>query len=750
MANTYIRTERVRTPGSGIQDNLSPPDHDANAVDLLDTIGYICSQIADITGETTWEAAPDDTIVNLAARTNFADKLALRRVDLLTDITVTAAQNWMQLVVASQHVPAGKVKAIAGGQRGLISALHTGTWNTHSLDEVAGSTTISPKNMLLVWNGDTGDEITSDGQRVYALLQHESGATDGTAFTDVTPERCQVSFVRVNATYDDLEACPVADIATTKVNMSWVEREDLDAWTEQDFLQDQTRIDLGAAGQNVTLDNAIDNQGVTPATQTTNTEWRINDDASLTFEDSTGGKTLLGISPAAAGDTIEMNLDDLDINTVNAADFSQGVKVDTAGTTINVGVTSGQIDAGAAALKVASTGAAVTIDGVGVAIVTNAGDLAVNTNDLFVDSSENRIGFQTATPLAPLHMDALTTNAEAIRLDDNTGAPGIFVVDADPNGSITGAKGSIALDYTNGKLHVNTDGSTAWDDLSTGAIESLDIVAQAAQGTDVGTTTGSLTGDVDFRGAVNQINIERESATLATIGLAEAIEVETIGSRNNVSNIIDLDTATNGMQLASDAEVDINATAGVTVDGTTIAITGTDTSSFTMNANDAGAKTLTIEANNAGAGAADILLSADDDVKFTTTEDTALPLTDSTSGSIAAMFGGGLTSVGAAILKAGGLADMGIKVFTAGANYAQDVNVPGAVQSIADYPIDMNTPSTVEQLIFLNGELLVGGNGSTNNDVYVGDTAASGDVKFDFPKGIKTGDIIISVTIPRN
>ena len=47
--------------------------------------------------------------------------------------------------------------------------------------------------------------------------------------------------------------------------------------------------------------------------------------------------------------------------------------------------------------------------------------------------------------------------------------------------------------------------------------------------------------------------------------------------------------------------------------------------------------------------------------------------------------------------------------------------------------------------LFLNGRLLYGGNPTTKNDVYEGDTPANGDIKVDFPKGVKTGDIFISI-----
>jgi hypothetical protein len=369
MATSRLRLQDVFSEGSGIDDTLTPTDHDANAVDHADTVNYLASQIADILGEVAWENAPDDSIANLAARTNFADKLALRELQLLTDISVTAAQNWEALSVAGSEVPAGKVKAIGASQRGLVTALHAGTWNTHSLDEVAGDNALSPKNLLAVVDGATGDPIlTSGGYKIWALLQHESGATDATAFTDTTPERAQVSFVIPNATHDDLIACPVGDIAGKTVNLSFVEREDLDAWTEQDFLRRSTFVDIGTGAASVNLDNAIDNQGATPATQATNIFVRIDDSVSWNFADSTGGKNLLKIAPAAAGDEVEINVDTFDVN-VGAAgviDFDNGATVDSGGQSLNLGVTAGQVDS--TTLKLAATTGLAEVEGVGVTL----------------------------------------------------------------------------------------------------------------------------------------------------------------------------------------------------------------------------------------------------------------------------------------------------------------------------------------------------------------------------------------------
>jgi hypothetical protein len=67
MTTSKIRQESVHTRGSDIDDSLDPPDHDANATDLADSVDYFCSQLTKITGEPEWETAPVKTIKELAA-----------------------------------------------------------------------------------------------------------------------------------------------------------------------------------------------------------------------------------------------------------------------------------------------------------------------------------------------------------------------------------------------------------------------------------------------------------------------------------------------------------------------------------------------------------------------------------------------------------------------------------------------------------------------------------------------------------
>lgn len=375
MAVMRTPQEHIETLGSAIDDTLAPSSHDSSAVDLKDTVDYICSQLADILGETAWEDAPDEAINALAARAKLEDTLAETEYKSLNSVTVPASQNY-KILSAATELPTFKTKAVATTVKGLVTAQATTFGSAHNLDELAGDTTITPRNLVGIVDSATGDPVLdSSGKRVWGLLQHESGATDDAVFTDVTPERAMVSFVVTNGTHDDLVAVAVADIENKEINLEYVRRNDLASRTPQDWLHRSAFVDLPSASANVTLNNAIDNQGVTPATQATDIDVRIDDDVAWAFQDSSGARDLLLLAPAAAGDELEVNVDTLDIN-VGAAgtvDIDNGATVDSGGTPINLGVTAGQIDSGAAALKLASTGATVEVEGVGVTLDGLAG-----------------------------------------------------------------------------------------------------------------------------------------------------------------------------------------------------------------------------------------------------------------------------------------------------------------------------------------------------------------------------------------
>ncbi|TPV96176.1 MAG: hypothetical protein B7733_06090 [Myxococcales bacterium FL481] len=185
-------------------------------------------------------------------------KRFLRKELSLVDVSVPASQNYV-ILGAGELPPTAAYETGAVGL-GTVAAAHGGTFGDHSLDEIAGGTAISPKNLVQVVDGATRDPILSADSKVYGLL-HAETAGSGTA-TDATPNRLQVSFVRINAAGDDLEACPVADIENQSVNLCFARRVRFEDLTEQDMMSDAV-VDV-PAGATVTRQVAYNNQGVTP------------------------------------------------------------------------------------------------------------------------------------------------------------------------------------------------------------------------------------------------------------------------------------------------------------------------------------------------------------------------------------------------------------------------------------------------------------------------------------------------------
>ena len=293
-------------------------------------------------------------------------KKMLFRATLLTDITVTALQNWELLAVASSETPS-VVAAVATTVDGAVvaqSALNGAGFNVHELIELSGAVATQPKNLVVVRDAATGQVIQSSGRDVFGLLQYESTGVDGAAFDDVSAgNRAKISFVRMNATFDDIEACPVGDIAGKTINYTYVRRFQLDNIPEDCFISDATFVDV-TSSSDLSLDAAIDNQSG-PATQTgKNIEWRIDDTYKLAFQDSTGAADIWAILAGAGGDGVQFNGANFDINNTVDADFLNGAKFDTGGTEIDIGVTAGVIGTtGAADLRVLGAGELYLDDG---------------------------------------------------------------------------------------------------------------------------------------------------------------------------------------------------------------------------------------------------------------------------------------------------------------------------------------------------------------------------------------------------
>jgi len=506
MTVSLQRVDQIHKPDN-FDDSLnaaSVAGIEGSAVDYADFVTGILSQIKRIihgSAAGNWHddiESAADSMVDLYNRATLEGKNILVNRLNLNDVSVPATQNYVALTGTGKP---DKNIAISVSNQGAVTAQLAGAIGSHSLDEISGSNALRPKSLVAVFDGSTGDPILSSGRRVWALLQVGSAATDGNAFGDTGNDQGQLSFVRANSTYADLEACPVADIESTDIVYAFTWRDDLNDMPEEFFRGDIESADP-QSGVVVSLDSAYDG-GQYMEVDGNDVDIRLADTKSWIFRNGAAGQIIFQLTRNdTTGDTLTLTLDGLDVNVPSGqTSFSQGIVVDDDDQDINIGVTQGEID------------------------------------------------------------------------------------------------------------------STA----------------------------------------------------------------------------------------------------------------------------------LTVEAT-----AGDLLAKASADVKFQTVrETTALPLDDATTGAISGVGSGSHASIAAAIKDAyeNGGVDLTLKITVLASNYGQGVNIPGAIQDITANPIDMTSPSTVEQLVFLNGRLLHGGSVTTKNDVYVGDTPGSGDIKVDFPKGVKSGDVIISAVL---
>jgi len=278
-------------------------------------------------------------------------KAILCGVTQLTNVTVPNAQNYVVLSAASSETPSDSA-AIGTGLGAVVSVLGAAEIGTHKLTEIAGKNAVSPKNLCTIRDASSKDLILSNGKQVYGLLQAENGVVQDDAFDDADAQ-IQLSFVRDNGS-DDLEAVPVADIEDKVVEFVYPKRVTLDTLPEDCNFPFATFADQ-TAPVDVTLNAAIDNQSGT-ATQAQNVDWDIADAKQLAFTSNSGARDMQAFKPTGAGDEVEWNVDDFDVNNVNTADFAQGLSVDSDDQAINLGATTGQIDT-SGNLKVKATGA---------------------------------------------------------------------------------------------------------------------------------------------------------------------------------------------------------------------------------------------------------------------------------------------------------------------------------------------------------------------------------------------------------
>ena len=224
MARTFIRqVEQIRK--SDTYDGSIVPsqaNYETNPVTIEDDLNSVRSQLNNLLTEQTanWY---DTLVIPSALDTGTARGVNSLNTDLhaierkrvlvssanLTDVTVGATDNFV--VLALGELPTQTIAAIGGSTTVGTVAAHNATFGAFSLAEVSGTTNIAPKNLCEVVDASTRDQILSANRVVYALFQTESN-TDGSTMSGTTPNRAQLSFVRINSTGDDLEAVPAADI----------------------------------------------------------------------------------------------------------------------------------------------------------------------------------------------------------------------------------------------------------------------------------------------------------------------------------------------------------------------------------------------------------------------------------------------------------------------------------------------------------------------------------------------------------
>jgi len=213
--------------------------------------------------------------------------------------------------------------------------------------------------------------------------------------------------------------------------------------------------------------------------------------------------------------------------------------------------------------------------------------LADGTNPGLISTGTQTIaGAKTFTtrPIA-----SVSSNSEGLRITDGTDNVGIYTVNGNPNGSVSGTRGSIALDYSSGTVYVNNDDATGWS-----ALGAAGAGLQSLNGLTAGTQTFATgTSGTDFgissSGSTHTFNLPTASSTVR--GLLSSTDWSTFNNKltstlssgqifvGNISNVA------TGVAMSGDATLD---NAGVLTIGANTVALGADTTGNYVAGNTAG------------------------------------------------------------------------------------------------------------------------------------------------------------------
>lgn len=504
---TKIR-QNTQAWNSGTYDDTIAPtlaDFETNPVNLEEDFNNLRSQVNNMLNAQTgnWY---DNPFIGGSPDLPISGTSSLNQVpigcftDLLTNVTVSNTQNWQILSVAGSEAPSvpGSLANTTEGAIVAQSASSGAAFDAFELTERTGSTAISPNNLLLVRDATTLQPLQSGGRDIFGLLQVESTFVDGSNFNDVSAgNRVKISFVRIDAAGTDLEACPVADIENEVIQYNYpsvvfFKNVDPSCFTGGRGFVDQ------AASVDVTLQNAYNNGNTIV----------------------TAGATDISFSgPEAGGGFTVSMVDAVSIGTANATG------VDTSGTklTLSTGDGNGAADGGDLDINAGDSGAGATGNGANVTVAAGtANSTSGNGGDATVQAGSSTGANEGGLVILTAGSSASGTNgyvdvrtfadndeAQILLSPSGTGATvGFYSGAISPNAVVTANAGSIFL-RSNGQVWVNTDGATAWSQLSTGSVEDRQDVYDNQGVTPVDLTTNAVL-DLEAAGIVWTIRDDAE------------------------------------------------------------------------------------------------------------------------------------------------------------------------------------------------------------------------------------------------
>lgn len=266
-------------------------------------------------------------------------RIIFRAQKIVSGVVVPAGQNYVALSVSGSTAPNNFASVGETNQTGsIVAELTSGSFDSHSLLVVTGTTDISPKNLVLIRDAGDGSVVqdaVSGSRDVYGLLQVEFGTPDGGDFDDVD-QRVQISFVVEES--GSLVPASVDAVAGGMFNYSYPIRTTLETLPDDALLSNHIFLDVPAESiqisgnallSDITLDRALDNQGATPATQATDINIEIASGSSWRYYDEAGTGLYSEITSdfSGQGSAARFTTDNFIYSGVNAAQFHQGLQV---------------------------------------------------------------------------------------------------------------------------------------------------------------------------------------------------------------------------------------------------------------------------------------------------------------------------------------------------------------------------------------------------------------------------------------